>query len=56
VSIVKVNVDENPDYASQYQVQRTPTIVFFHNGVEVDRIVGAGKKAHYTDKLEALLG
>jgi thioredoxin len=56
VAIVKVNVDENPDYASQYQVQRTPTIVFFRDGVEVDRIVGAGKKAHYTDKLEALLG
>jgi thioredoxin 1 len=56
VSIVKVNVDENPDYASQYQVRRTPTIVFFRDGVELDRIIGAGKKAHYAGKLEALLG
>jgi thioredoxin len=56
VSVVKVNVDENPDYATEYQVGRTPTIVFFRDGVEVERIVGAGKKADYTEKLEALLG
>lgn len=56
VAIVKVNVDENPDYATQYQVRRTPTIVFFRDGLEIERIVGAGKKAHYTDMLEALLG
>ncbi len=55
VAVVKVNVDENPDDASRYQVWQTPTIIFFRDGQEVKRIVGAGKKAFYIDTLEALL-
>ncbi len=55
-AIVKVNVDDNPEYATQYQVRRTPTFIFFRNGQEVDRIVGAGKKPQYSTKLDALLG
>jgi thioredoxin 1 len=55
-AIVKVNVDENPEYATHYDVRRTPTFIFFRNGEEVDRIVGAGKKALYTSKLDTLLG
>jgi thioredoxin 1 len=54
-AIVKVNVDENPEYATQYQVHSTPTFIFFREGQEVDRIVGAGKKPTYTAKLDALL-
>jgi thioredoxin 1 len=55
-AIVKVNVDDNPEYATQYQVRSTPTFIFFRDGQEVDRIVGAAKKPHYTAKLDALLG
>jgi thioredoxin 1 len=55
VTVVKVNVDENPEYATQYVVQRTPTLLFIRNGREVDRIVGAGKKDVFTKKLDALL-
>jgi thioredoxin 1 len=50
-AIVKVNVDDNPEYATQY----TPTFIFFRDGQEVDRIVGAAKKPHYTAKLDTLL-
>ena len=46
-AIVKVNVDDNREYATQYQVCSTPTFIFFHEGKEVDRIVGAGKKLHF---------
>ena len=56
VTVVKVNVDENPEYATQYVVQRTPTLIFFRQGQEIDRIVGAGRKAIYTEKLNTLLG
>ena len=55
VTVVKVNVDENPEYAMRYQVRRTPTIIFFCHGQEIDRIVGAGRKALYTEKLDTLL-
>ena len=53
--VVKVNVDEHADHAIQYEVRHTPTVIFFRDGQEVDRIVGAGKKTHYTSKLDALL-
>jgi thioredoxin 1 len=56
MAVVTVNVDENPEYATQYQVRRTPTIVFFRQGQEVDRVEGAGRKALYSEKLSALLG
>lgn len=55
VTIAKVNTDENPKYAMQYNVQGIPTMIFFREGKEVDRIVGAGPKAYYKNKLEALL-
>ena len=55
VKVVKINVDEHADHAIQYEVRHTPTVLFFRNGQEVDRIVGAGKKVHYTSKLDALL-
>lgn len=56
MAVVKVNVDENPEYATQYQVRLTPTIVFFRQGQEVDRVEGAGRKALYSEKIAALLG
>ena len=55
VKVVKINVDEHADHAIEYEVRHTPTVIFFRNGQEVDRIVGAGNKAHYTSKLDALL-
>ena len=55
VMVVKANVDEAPEHTTQYQVRRTPTIVYFRNGQELDRIEGAGCKANYTAKLDTLL-
>jgi thioredoxin 1 len=37
----KLNVDENPDVAMQYQVMSIPTLLVFKNGQLIDRIVGA---------------
>jgi thioredoxin 1 len=56
VAIVKANVDENEEYVVQYQVRSTPTIIFFRAGQEIERIVGAGRKANYTSRLDTLLG
>ncbi|PLS78039.1 MAG: thioredoxin [Chloroflexi bacterium] len=55
LKVVKVNVDEYAEHAIQYEVRHTPTVVFFRNGQEVERIVGAGKKALYTSKINELL-
>jgi thioredoxin len=42
--IAKLNVDENPRTASQFQIQSIPTMLVFKNGTLVDRIVGAQPK------------
>ena len=40
VEIYKVNVDESADCAMRYGVTAMPTMVFFKDGEEVERIVG----------------
>jgi len=38
--VVKVNVDEQQQLASQYNVMSIPTLLLFKDGKEVERIVG----------------
>ncbi len=40
----KVNVDEEPQLAIQYGVRSIPTLIFFENGKEVNRMVGVQDK------------
>ena len=44
VKIAKVNVDENPQIASQYGIRSIPTLMLFKNGKHVDTKVGASPK------------
>jgi thioredoxin 1 len=37
---VKLNTDDNPNLAGQYQVSGIPCLILFKNGEPVDRIVG----------------
>ena len=37
----KLNVDENPEVAMEYQVMSIPTLLVFKNGELIDRIIGA---------------
>lgn len=53
--VAKVNTDEHQRYASQLGVMAIPTLIFFQNGREVDRIQGAGPKSYYTTRIEKLL-
>jgi thioredoxin len=41
VTFAKLNVDENPRTASQFGVQGIPLLIFFKNGAEAGRVVGA---------------
>lgn len=41
VKYVKVNVDENPKLAIEYDVEHIPTLVVFHGGRDVKKSVGA---------------
>ncbi|HET7225998.1 MAG TPA: thioredoxin [Candidatus Eisenbacteria bacterium] len=44
LKVVKLDVDENNDISIQYNVQSIPTLLLFHNGDVVERLVGAYPK------------
>jgi len=54
VKIVKVNVDDNPDLASQYRVSAIPTLLYFSKGEVKEQSVGAVSKKAILSKIEAL--
>ncbi len=41
VRVAKLNVDENPRTSAEFQVQSIPLLVFFKDGRETGRLVGA---------------
>lgn len=43
IKILKVNVDEQPELASDFSVSRLPTLAFYKNGHMVEMIVGFDK-------------
>ena len=49
IDIVKVNIDESPTIASEYNVMSIPTIIIFKNGEKVSINIGAASKARLTD-------
>lgn len=55
VTVGKLDVDNNDDTTSKYGIRNIPTILFIKNGEVVDKIVGAGPKNMFTDKIEKLL-
>ncbi len=52
VKITKINVDQNPKSASDYNIMGVPTFILFKDGKEVTRRVGAQSKAQLLDMLE----
>jgi len=44
VKVGKINVDENPDIAVEYNVMSIPTLIVFKNGKEEKRLVGLRNK------------
>lgn len=55
VVVGKLNVDENPSTASEFQIFSIPTLVIFKNGVEVDRIIGYVPKNQIEARLNRIL-
>lgn len=55
VSFAKVDVDNNPNIARTFGIQSIPTLLFFKNGMLVDRVVGAYPKPQLKSRVDALL-
>ena len=55
VSFVKVNVDDNPQVASQFGVMSIPTLILFKDGKPATTVVGFRPKAELKKSLDAAL-
>ena len=51
--IAKLNVDENPQTAAQFNIRSIPTLLIFKNGKVVDQIVGVVPKQTIAARLAA---
>jgi thioredoxin-like negative regulator of GroEL len=54
LTVVKVDVDDQPGLAARFGVLSIPTLIFFRDGRAVDRIVGALPPAALRARVEAL--
>ena len=55
VKIAKIDVDSNTQVAGKFGIMSIPSLTFFKNGEEVDRVVGAIPKSQLTQRLEKVL-
>lgn len=52
----KLNTDDNPAVASQFNIRSIPTLLFFKNGQVVDHVVGAVPREKLQKKVDEILG
>ncbi|WP_430591811.1 thioredoxin [Humidisolicoccus flavus] len=51
IEVVKVNVDENPEIAMQYQITSIPAMKLFVDGNVTKELIGARPKAQFEKEL-----
>ncbi len=56
IKVGKMNVDDNPNFPSQYGVMSIPSVFIFKNGQPVKNIIGAQSKENYKKGLDEALG
>ena len=54
-SVMKVNVDENREFAQKFEIKGLPTMLLFKAGSEVDRLIGFMPKDKIVEKVSAKL-
>lgn len=55
VTIVKMNVDDNPATPGKFGIRAIPTLILFKNGEKVDQVTGAVGKAQLVELLDKAL-
>lgn len=51
IKFVKINVDENPDLASQYSIFSIPTFIIFKDGEPKHQFVGALSREGFLEEI-----
>lgn len=52
MKLAKINVNSDAELAGRYNVQAVPTFIFFKNGKETSRIIGAVNKTEISSIIE----
>ena len=55
LKVMKLNTDDAPEVAGQYQIMSIPSILFFKGGQVVEKIVGARPKQQFKQIIDSLL-
>jgi thioredoxin 1 len=55
IEFAKVNIDQNPGFASRYGVLAIPTVILFDSGEAKETVLGARPRSHYEEALRKVL-
>ena len=55
LSVFKLDIDDNKDIYVKYRIMGVPTLIFFKEGKEVNRIVGLQTKKYIQERINSLL-
>ena len=55
LKVLKLNTDDNPEIATKFQVMSIPSLIFFKDGRQIDKIVGAQSKQKFKETIDRLL-
>jgi len=51
LAVIEVDCDESPETASRFGVMSMPTVMLFHNGQPVEKLIGLRPKSAYENLL-----
>lgn len=55
IRVMKANVDESPEIATELSILNIPTLILFRNGQELARITGVNSKEAIENKIKSLI-
>ncbi len=55
VTVAKVNTDDHQRWMSKFGIMAIPTMIFFKDGKEINRITGAGPKRMLKEAFDAAI-
>ncbi|MCD9021830.1 thioredoxin [Cohnella silvisoli] len=55
ISVLELDCDESPSVATEYGIMSMPTVIVFHNGEPVEKLVGLRPKSVYESLLTKYL-
>lgn len=56
IKVGKMNTDENQETPGSLRISAIPTVIFFHEGREVDKLVGVSSESKFREKLREKFG